>query len=113
MIPHPHGCVFGARRSTIGPNCWIGAGVVMSPNRSIDPEDNARERGLRIGGAVTIGSGAILVGSLDIGDYAVIGAGAVVLQDVPSGYTAVGNPARLIPPKTDPLATRVPPASQG
>lgn len=42
----------------------------------------------------TVGSGPIT-----IGDDAKIGAGAVVLCDVPAGWTAVGNPARLLPPK--------------
>ena len=36
-----------------------------------------------------------------IGDGAVVGANAVVLEDVPPGHTAVGVPARLLPPKSE------------
>lgn len=45
---------------------------------------------------VFIGAKAIILGSVTIGKGARIGAGAVVLQDIPAGCTAVGNPARII-----------------
>lgn len=51
-----------------------------------------------IGDDVEIGAGAIILGGIRIGSGARIGAGAVVTKDVPSGYTAVGNPAQLRPP---------------
>jgi len=50
---------------------------------------------IRIGDAVWIGGGAIVLPGVTIGDGAVIGAGAVVTHDVPSDGIAVGNPARL------------------
>jgi serine O-acetyltransferase len=37
-----------------------------------------------------------VLGNVDIGDFAKIGAGSLVLASVPSGYTAVGVPARLV-----------------
>ena len=48
-----------------------------------------------IGSNVWIGSGAIILPGVSIGDDAVIGAGSVVTRDVPPGATAVGNPARV------------------
>lgn len=49
-----------------------------------------------IGNRVQIGTGAVLLGGVRIGDDAKIGANAVVLCDVPAGATAVGVPARII-----------------
>jgi serine O-acetyltransferase len=59
-----------------------------------------RRPGLRgspkIGNRVDIGSGAKILGSINIGDDTTIGANAVVLQDVPSNSIAIGIPARII-----------------
>lgn len=44
-----------------------------------------------------IGTGAVLLGGVTIGERATVGAGAVVTRDVPAGATVAGNPARLIP----------------
>jgi acetyltransferase-like isoleucine patch superfamily enzyme len=43
----------------------------------------------------SIGSGALILGGVTIGEGAVVGAGAVVTRDVDSGAIAVGVPARL------------------
>jgi UDP-2-acetamido-3-amino-2,3-dideoxy-glucuronate N-acetyltransferase len=42
----------------------------------------------------SLGSGAVILGGIRIGERAVVGAGAVVTRDVPAGKTVVGNPAR-------------------
>jgi serine acetyltransferase len=49
-----------------------------------------------VGGNVSIGAGAKILGGVTIGDHARIGANAVVLQDVPRGATAVGVPATIL-----------------
>lgn len=87
MIPHPNGIVIhpGAE---IGPNCMIFQQVTIGTGKDGTP---------RIGGHVDIGAGAKLLGGITVGDHALIGANAVVLCDVPSGATAVGIPARIIP----------------
>jgi acetyltransferase-like isoleucine patch superfamily enzyme len=41
-----------------------------------------------------IGSGAVILGGVTIGEGALVGAGAVVTRDVPPGATVAGVPAR-------------------
>ncbi|WP_411991586.1 hypothetical protein [Agarivorans sp. DSG3-1] len=47
-----------------------------------------------IGNHVCLSAGAIVLGSVQIGENTTIGAGAVVVKDVPANSVAVGNPAR-------------------
>jgi len=47
----------------------------------------------------SIGSGAVLLCGITIGEEAMIGAGSVVIRDVPPGATVAGNPARVIKPR--------------
>ena len=49
----------------------------------------------------TIGSGAVLLGGVTIGENAVVGAGSVVTRDVPTNATVAGNPARILDPKKE------------
>ena len=42
----------------------------------------------------TLGSGAIILGGVTIGENALVGAGAVVTRDVDANEVVVGNPAR-------------------
>jgi UDP-2-acetamido-3-amino-2,3-dideoxy-glucuronate N-acetyltransferase len=49
-----------------------------------------------VGGGATLGSGAVIVGGVRIGERALVGAGAVVTRDVDPGQVVVGNPARLV-----------------
>jgi serine acetyltransferase len=51
-----------------------------------------------LGDDVDLGAYAQVLGGVKIGNGAKIGAMSVVLQDVPAGHTAVGIPARIIPP---------------
>jgi UDP-2-acetamido-3-amino-2,3-dideoxy-glucuronate N-acetyltransferase len=44
----------------------------------------------------SLGSGAVILGGVQIGPGALVGAGAVVTKDVPAGETVAGNPARAL-----------------
>jgi acetyltransferase-like isoleucine patch superfamily enzyme len=44
----------------------------------------------------SIGSGAVLLCGITVGENALVGAGSVVTRDVPPGATVAGNPARLM-----------------
>ena len=48
----------------------------------------------------SLGSGAVILGAVRIGESAIVGAGAVVTRDVAPGETVVGNPAQPLPRKS-------------
>ncbi|RZS87365.1 serine O-acetyltransferase [Motilibacter rhizosphaerae] len=78
QLYHPTGVVIGPR-ARIGSRCRIMAGVVFGHGRGGSP---------RVGDDVFIGSHAVLVGGISVGDRASIGAQAVVTVDVPAGGAA-------------------------
>ena len=49
-----------------------------------------------IGKNCWIGSGAIILPGVTIGDNTVIGAGSVVTKDIPANVVAVGNPCKIL-----------------
>jgi serine O-acetyltransferase len=57
--------------------------------------------GPRLEANVTIGSGARVLGPIEIGMNARIGANAVVLEDVPARATVIGVPARVVRERTE------------
>jgi serine O-acetyltransferase len=90
-LPHPNGVVVHGS-AVIGDDCMIMQQVTIGQLSDIHAPV--------IGSRVYIGAGAKVLGKVIIGDGARIGANAVVLCDVPANWTAVGVPARLIPPKS-------------
>jgi serine O-acetyltransferase len=85
---------------TIGEGVVIGDGVSMLQDVTISSSGQAGAP--RIGRGVLLSAGATVLGNVDIGDFAKIGAGSLVVASVPSGYTAVGVPARLVGRAPDP-----------
>lgn len=92
-VPHTVGICIGpiiaGRDLTILHHASIGIG-----DRTLDLDDLANYPS--IGDGVQIGPGAVVLGSIHLGDRAIVAANAVVLQDVPAGATAFGNPARIM-----------------
>lgn len=93
FIDHGAGVVIG-ETAVIGDDCTFYHGVTLGGQGDVK---NGR-RHPHIGNGVIIGAGAIILGPITVGDNAKIGAGAVVVRDVPARSTAVGVPARIIPP---------------
>jgi serine O-acetyltransferase len=89
FVQHGFATIVAARK--VGRNCWINQQVTIGFTR---PEDRPS-----IGDDVFVYAGAKVLGDVTVGDGAVVGANAVVLEDVPPGATAVGVPARILPPK--------------
>lgn len=57
---------------------------------------DAIERHPKVRKGVLIGSGATLIGNIEIGEGAWVGAGSVVINSVPSHRTVAGVPARIV-----------------
>jgi acetyltransferase-like isoleucine patch superfamily enzyme len=49
----------------------------------------------------TIGSGAVILGGITVGEKAMVGAGAVVTKDVPNNDVVAGNPAKHLAKVSD------------
>jgi maltose O-acetyltransferase len=59
-------------------------------------QGNQVQKPVFIGNDVWIGTRAILLPGVHVGDHSIIGAGAVVAKDVPPWAIVVGNPARVV-----------------
>ncbi|MBW7477457.1 serine O-acetyltransferase [Paenibacillus oenotherae] len=81
----------------IGETCEIGDNVVIYQGVTLG--GTGKEKGKRhptIGNNVVIGSGAKVLGSFEVGDNVNIGSNSVVLREIPSNSTVVGNPGRVV-----------------
>ena len=88
FIDHGMGVVIG-ETTEIGDDVLLYQGVVLG-GTSLEH----KKRHPTIGSGVVIGSGAIILGAIKIGDHSRIGAGSVVLKEVPPQTTVFGVPAK-------------------
>lgn len=77
---------------SIGRDCQIWQMVTIGKSR---PSEGLTHTP-KIGNRVKISTGAVVVGNIEIGDDVVIGANCVITKDIPSGYTVIGNPPKVI-----------------
>jgi putative colanic acid biosynthesis acetyltransferase WcaB len=89
---HGHALVVN-HETVIGTHCTLRHATTIG-NKQLP--DGSYSRSPRIGNHVDIGSNVVIIGAINIGDFAVIGAGAVVVKDVPEYAVVAGNPARVI-----------------
>ena len=84
---------------TVGEGVKVAPGVVIRDCDSHEILGSRSSKPIIIGKHVWIGTNAIILKGVTIGDGAVIGAGAVVTKDVPAQCVVAGNPAKVV--KTD------------
>jgi serine O-acetyltransferase len=91
FIDHGMGVVVG-ETSEIGNNCVLFHNVTLG--------GTGKHKGKRhptIGNNVVIGTGAILLGPIEVGDNVKIGANTFILmRDVPDNTTVAGTPGRIV-----------------
>lgn len=93
VLPHPMGIVIGSAQ--------IGANVTIYQNVTLGARhfDGGYTLALRpvIQDGATIGSGAVVLGPIVIGQGATVAANSLLLQDAPPNSLALGVPAQIKP----------------
>lgn len=87
----------------IGDEVFVGHGVMFINDRyprataagALQTEADWKVIPTRVRRGASIGSGAVIMCGVTIGERALVGAGAVVTQDVPADAVVAGVPARL------------------
>ncbi|MCL7026757.1 hypothetical protein MKW94_021424 [Papaver nudicaule] len=97
LLDHATGVVIG-ETAVVGNNVSILHNVTLGGTGNV-----CGDRHPKVGDGVLIGACTSILGNVKIGEGAKIGAGSVVIKDVPARTTAVGNPARLIGGKKNPV----------
>ncbi len=94
FIDHGMGVVIG-ETAEIGDDVLLYKGVVLGGTTLAKVK-----RHPTLGNGVIVGSNAVVLGAITIGDNAKVGSGAVVIKPVPPCATVVGVPGRVVAPKS-------------
>jgi len=90
---------------TIEDECFIGHHVCFINDRfpratssdgRLQTEDDWEVIPIHVKRGVTIGSAAVIMCGVTLGEDAFVGAGAVVTSNVPAGHIVIGVPARIV-----------------
>lgn len=90
---------------TIEDNVFVGHGVVFindlfpratTAEGQLQTEKDWRVEHTLVKKGASIGSGAVILANIVIGENAMVGAGSVVTRDVPDNAVVAGNPARVL-----------------
>jgi acetyltransferase-like isoleucine patch superfamily enzyme len=78
-------------------------GVFIGPNVTFTNDKYPRSKQYpytflrtKICKGASVGAGAVILGGITIGEYAMIGAGSVVTKDIPANELWIGNPAKFV-----------------
>lgn len=91
--------------ATIEDGVFVGPGAIFTNDshpRAINPDGSLKSasdwesEGVRVRRGASIGAGAVVLGGVEVGEWALVAAGAVVTTDVPSHGLMAGVPARRI-----------------
>jgi serine O-acetyltransferase len=82
------GCIVIHWLAEIGDDCTISHNVTIGAAKGWDHPT--------LGKGVQVGVGAVIIGSIRIGDGARIGPNAVVMSNVPPGATVFAPPSRVV-----------------
>ena len=97
---------------SIEDNVFVGHGVVFindtfpratTAGGKLQTEEDWTVEPTRVRQGASIGSGAVVLSKVTIGENAIVGAGSVVTKDVEPNTIVAGNPARLLR-RLDPLS---------
>jgi acetyltransferase-like isoleucine patch superfamily enzyme len=91
------GPVIIGENSTCAQNCFIGGQSHIFQDISKDFLRQGEDiKQVVIGKNVWIGSNAVILLGVKVGDHSVVGAGSTVVEDVPPYSVVVGNPAKVV-----------------
>lgn len=96
-MPHQGLGVVMHPKTVIGKNCTIYQNTTFGASHGNETDDGAPI----LENNVMVGAGAVILGSVRIGDNVSIGANAVVTHDIPNNAVVTGVPARIIKYKVD------------
>lgn len=98
FIDHGLGVVVG-ETSEIGDDVLMYQGSVLGGTSL-----NKGKRHPTLGNRVVVGTGAVVLGPIEVGDDSRIGSGSVVIKPVPPNATVVGVPGRVVHDGASPLS---------
>lgn len=90
FIDHAMGVVIG-ETAVVGDDCVLYQGVTLGGTGN-----ESGKRHPTLGDRVVVGSGAKVLGNIQIGSDVKIGSNSVVIKDVPCGSTVVGIPGHIV-----------------
>jgi serine O-acetyltransferase len=79
----------------VGDNVYIMHGATLGATGTSPDFD----RHPKIGSNVLLGAKCTVIGNITVGDGSVVASASLVNRLVPPGYTAIGIPARMFPPR--------------
>ncbi len=94
-LGHPYN-ISVSEFAEIGENCNLSKGV------TIGAENRGKRAGApKLGNRVWVGTNAVVVGKITIGDNVMIAPNTFVNRDVPSDSIVIGNPMQILPDRTE------------